>query len=86
MQIALTSFTLTKMITFTSYYSFYNKSDFDIEISECNDRWLPVNAGKKIDLWPEQKERFLVARLQGVKDATSVKFRYLLESLGCIQK
>ena len=75
MQSHLTSFTLTKMITFTSYFSFHNKSDLEVEISECSDIWLLVEPGKKIDFWPEKIDRFLVARLKGVDDSVSVKFR-----------
>ena len=74
----LTSFRLTKIITFTSYYSFHNKSDLDVEISECNDIWQAIDAGKKIDIWPEQSDRFLVTRLKGVVDSVSAKFRFVL--------
>ena len=86
MQSHLTSFTLTKMITFTSYFSFHNKSDLDVEISECNGVWWKVDAGKKIDIWPEEKEKFLVARLKGIDDSNSVKFRFVLNLYQKLQR
>lgn len=65
------------MITFTSYYSFHNKSDFDIEISELDQRWIEIKKGEKINFWPEKSERFLNARIKDVEGSESVKFRFV---------
>nr|CAB3267621.1 vacuolar protein sorting-associated protein 13A-like [Phallusia mammillata] len=78
-QISLTSFSLTKMVTFTPYFSLHNKSDLNVEISESDDPnkiWKKVESGESITLWPEHKENCLVARLVGQEDSVSTKFRF----------
>ncbi|XP_076814167.1 intermembrane lipid transfer protein VPS13A-like isoform X3 [Clavelina lepadiformis] len=84
MKISLTSFSLTKMVTFTSYYSFHNKTDIYIEIAEANANprnFIPVASGDKVNFWPECSEKFLVLREKDVENSTSTKFRFdLLES------
>jgi len=85
-QIALTSFNLTKVITFTPYYSFHNKSDLHIEICESDAPtrvWIKVDAGERVTFWPEHKENCLVARQNGDDASVSPKFRYVSCKLGC---
>ncbi|RWS14430.1 vacuolar protein sorting-associated protein 13C-like isoform X4 [Dinothrombium tinctorium] len=51
--IALSSFSLTKIVTVSPFYSVQNKTALDLQVSEDNDEWVTVNAKSTKELWPK---------------------------------
>ncbi|CAM9994575.1 unnamed protein product [Lampetra fluviatilis] len=64
--ISLTSFTLTKVVSFQPYFSLANKSRLDVEVSETgSDAWLLVSSNKCVPFWPEDTSQRLQVRVHG---------------------
>nr|XP_032824603.1 vacuolar protein sorting-associated protein 13C-like isoform X1 [Petromyzon marinus] len=64
--ISLTSFTLTKVVSFQPYFSLANKSRLDVEVSETgSDAWLLVPSNKCVPFWPEDTSQRLQVRIHG---------------------
>ena len=51
--IALSSFSLTKIVTFSPFYSVVNRTNIFVEVSDDNSSWVPVNATSKVSFWPK---------------------------------
>ena len=52
--IALSSFSLTKIVTFSPFYSVINRTKVFVEVSDDQISWFPVNATSKISFWPKE--------------------------------
>nr|XP_039248521.1 vacuolar protein sorting-associated protein 13C-like isoform X1 [Styela clava] len=88
-KITLTSFGLTKIVTFSSYYTIMNKSSHNLEIFEVgNDTGTPVvlNSQSKCFFWPESKTDQIHLRLKGNSESVSTKIRYSKLDSGVLVK
>ncbi|XP_053208525.1 LOW QUALITY PROTEIN: intermembrane lipid transfer protein Vps13-like [Panonychus citri] len=71
-EIELSSFGFTKIVTVSPFYSIVNKSNLDLEISEDNDEWILVSTRSTKSLWPKSnKECSLYFRLPEQKTESS---------------
>ncbi|XP_015795977.1 vacuolar protein sorting-associated protein 13 [Tetranychus urticae] len=85
-EIELSSFGFTKIVTVSPFYSIVNKSNLDLEISEDDEEWIVVQSRSTRSLWPKtSKECSLFFRLPGhqaessrpisLKDSVSILLR-----------
>jgi vacuolar protein sorting-associated protein 13A/C len=51
--IALSSFSLTKIVTFSPFYSVVNRTNIFVEVSDDKSSWFPVNPTSKVEFWPK---------------------------------
>lgn len=73
--IALSSFSLTKIVTFSPFYTIINRTEAEVDISDNGSRWAKVPAVTKTSFWPhETKEGVFYVRTkdpQGVNRVSS---------------
>lgn len=55
--ISLSSFSFTKIVTLTSFYNITNRTDIDIEISDDKKEWYTLGATSKMSFWPKQTKK-----------------------------
>ena len=73
--IALSSFSLTKIVTFTPFYSVINRTEFNVEISDNRNNWVPVTAASSISFWPEDSKKGHFYVRHNFQVSTPVSFR-----------
>lgn len=52
-EIELSDFGFTKIVTISPFYSIINKSNIDLEVSEDNQAWFAVKSKSSQSLWPD---------------------------------
>ena len=52
--IALSSFSLTKIVTFSPFYSIINRTETEVDISDNGSRWSKVSPVTKTSFWPHE--------------------------------
>lgn len=88
-KIRLTSFGLTKIVTFTSYYTIVNKSSKDlgfVEEEDVDNRVVWIDSKTSSMFWPESKTDRLKICLKDKKDIISVNLRYSKLDSGVLVK
>ena len=73
--ISLSSFSFTKIVTLTSFYSVTNRTDVDVEISDDKKEWLHLPATSKMAFWPKRAKdcEFFVKKGNNVSFTLSYK-------------
>lgn len=87
--ISVTSFGLTKIVTFSCYYTIVNKSSEDLEILEAgieNAPVLPLNSNSSCLFWPESKTDQIQLRIKGNEKSVSKNVRYSKLDSGVLVK
>lgn len=63
--IDLSSFNITRIVTFTPYYMIENKSKYHISVAEeGNDKWLSLDLDQCIPFWPEDASNKLLIQVE----------------------
>ncbi|XP_019503831.1 PREDICTED: vacuolar protein sorting-associated protein 13A [Hipposideros armiger] len=66
--IDLSSFNITRIVTFTPFYMIENKSKYHISVAEeKNDKWLSLDLEQCIPFWPEDASNKLLIQVEGNK-------------------
>ncbi|XP_027694898.1 vacuolar protein sorting-associated protein 13A-like isoform X1 [Vombatus ursinus] len=67
--IDLSSFNLTRIVTFTPFYIINNKSRYNIKISEeDNGKWISLDLEQCIPFWPETTSNKLLIQVENSED------------------
>ncbi|XP_051822615.1 intermembrane lipid transfer protein VPS13A [Antechinus flavipes] len=67
--IDLSSFNLTRIVTFTPFYIISNKSKYHIKISEeDNEKWISLDLEQCIPFWPETTSNKLLIQVENSED------------------
>uniref|UniRef100_A0A667GVK4 Vacuolar protein sorting 13 homolog A n=1 Tax=Lynx canadensis TaxID=61383 RepID=A0A667GVK4_LYNCA len=63
--IDLSSFNITRIVTFTPFYMIENKSKYHISVAEeGNDKWLSLDLEQCIPFWPEDASNALLVQVE----------------------
>ncbi|XP_043932244.1 vacuolar protein sorting-associated protein 13C [Protopterus annectens] len=88
--VKISSFSLTKIITMTPFFTLANKSSYEIEVSEIlangavpNERWHYVPAAECLPFWPETTSGKMCVRVVGF-DRPSKPFFYNRQDNGTL--
>uniref|UniRef100_A0A671EWW7 Vacuolar protein sorting 13 homolog A n=1 Tax=Rhinolophus ferrumequinum TaxID=59479 RepID=A0A671EWW7_RHIFE len=66
--IDLSSFNITRIVTFTPFYMIENKSKYRISVAEeKNNKWLSLDLEQCIPFWPEDASNKLLIQVEGSK-------------------
>ncbi|XP_045047540.2 intermembrane lipid transfer protein VPS13A isoform X2 [Desmodus rotundus] len=66
--IGLSSFNITRIVTFTPFYMIENKSKYRISVAEeGNDKWLSLDLEQCIPFWPEDASNTLLIQVERSK-------------------
>lgn len=67
--IDLSSFNITRIVTFTPFYMIKNKSKYRISVAEeGTDKWLSLDLEQCIPFWPEDASSKLLIQVEGSED------------------
>ncbi|XP_042636651.1 vacuolar protein sorting-associated protein 13A [Orycteropus afer afer] len=67
--IDLSSFNITRIVTFTPFYMIKNKSKYRISVAEeGNDKWLSLDLEQCIPFWPEDASHKLLIQVERSQD------------------
>nr|XP_018889453.3 intermembrane lipid transfer protein VPS13A isoform X1 [Gorilla gorilla gorilla] len=67
--IDLSSFNITRIVTFTPFYMIKNKSKYSISVAEeGNDKWLSLDLEQCIPFWPEYASSKLLIQVERSED------------------
>uniref|UniRef100_A0A8C3RCT7 Vacuolar protein sorting 13 homolog C n=1 Tax=Cyanoderma ruficeps TaxID=181631 RepID=A0A8C3RCT7_9PASS len=76
--IRMSSFNLTRIVTFTPFYTIANKSSLELEVGEIGpngslptNRWNYISASECLPFWPENSSGELCVRVVGYEKASS---------------
>ncbi|KAI5278319.1 Vacuolar Protein Sorting-Associated Protein 13A [Manis pentadactyla] len=67
--IDLSSFNITRIVTFTPFYMIENKSKYHVSVAEeGNDKWLSLDLEQYIPFWPEDASNKLLIQVERSED------------------
>ncbi|XP_014442114.1 vacuolar protein sorting-associated protein 13A isoform X2 [Tupaia chinensis] len=67
--IDLSSFNITRIVTFTPFYMIKNKSKYHVSVAEeGNDKWLSLELDQCIPFWPMDASSKLLVQVEGSED------------------
>nr|XP_017529489.2 vacuolar protein sorting-associated protein 13A isoform X3 [Manis javanica] len=67
--IDLSSFNITRIVTFTPFYMIENKSKYHVSVAEeGNDKWLSLDLEQCIPFWPEDASNKLLIQVERSED------------------
>ncbi|XP_044533949.1 vacuolar protein sorting-associated protein 13A [Gracilinanus agilis] len=81
--IDLSSFNLTRIVTFTPFYIIKNKSKYHVRVSEeGNEKWISLDLEECIPFWPESSSNKLLIQVENSEEPP--KKIYLNKQENCI--
>ncbi|XP_068000131.1 intermembrane lipid transfer protein VPS13C isoform X2 [Melanerpes formicivorus] len=90
--IKMSSFNLTRIVTFTPFYTIANKSSLELEVGEIGpngslptNRWNYVSASECLPFWPENSSGELCVRVVGY-ESSSKPFLFKTQDNGTLLK
>uniref|UniRef100_A0A8B9G2X3 Vacuolar protein sorting 13 homolog C n=1 Tax=Amazona collaria TaxID=241587 RepID=A0A8B9G2X3_9PSIT len=88
--IKMSTFNLTRIVTFTPFYTIANKSSLELEVGEIGpngsfptNKWNYISASECLPFWPENSSGELCVRVVGY-ESTSRPFRFKAQDNGTL--